>query len=131
MKKSCPFRVWTTLLAGLMLLAISYAVSAEELKIVVNDAIHPITEEYIARAIAEAENAKDQALLIELDMAGGLLDTNRDILENILAAKVPVFIYVVPSGSRAASAGLFILEAADVVAISPGTNTGAAHPVTL
>ena len=105
--------------------------SAEVLKIVVNDTIHPITEEYIGRALAEAERNKDQALLIELNTPGGLLESTRNIIEKILASPVPVIIYVTPSGSRAASAGFFILESADVAAMAPGTNTGAAHPVTL
>ena len=96
-----------------------------------NDAIHPITDEYIGRAIAEAERNKDQALLIEINTPGGLLESTRDIIEKILASPVPVIIYVTPSGSRAASAGFFILESADVAAMAPGTNTGAAHPVTL
>ncbi len=104
---------------------------AEVLKIVVNDAIHPITEEYIGRALAEAERNKDQALLIELNTPGGLLESTRHIIEKILASPVPVIIYVTPGGSRAASAGFFILESADVAAMAPGTNTGAAHPVTL
>ena len=81
------------------------------------------------RRLAEAERNKDQALLIEISTPGGLLDSTRDIIEKILASPVPVVIYVTPSGSRAASAGFFILEAADVAAMAPGTNTGAAHPV--
>ena len=112
-------------------IAVCLPASAEILKIEVNDTIQPVTEEYIARAIAEAERNKDQALLIELNTPGGLLDSTRDIIEKILAAKVPVIIYVAPSGRRAASAGFFILESADVAAMAPGTNTGAAHPVTL
>lgn len=123
-------RTWGSLLA-VWLLVLAAPASAEVLKIVVNDAIHPITEEYIARAIADAETAKDQALLIELDTPGGLVTSTRNIIEKILAAKVPVIVYVAPSGRRAASAGFFILEAADVAAMAPGTNTGAAHPVTL
>jgi len=112
-------------------IAVCLPSSAEILKIAVNDTIQPVTEEYIARAITEAERNKDQALLIELNTPGGLLDSTRDIIEKILAAKVPVIIYVAPSGRRAASAGFFILESADVAAMAPGTNTGAAHPVTL
>jgi len=119
------------LLAGLLLLVAALPASAEVLKIVVNDAIHPITTEYITRAIAEAEKNKDEALLIEINTPGGLLDSTRDIIERIVASPVPVIIYVTPSGSRAASAGFFILESADVAAMAPGTNTGAAHPVTL
>ena len=114
-----------------LLSALSNLCSAEILKIVVNDTIHPITDEYIGRAIAEANRNNDQALLIELNTPGGLLDATRDIMEKILASPVPVIIYVTPSGSRAASAGFFILQSADVAAMAPGTNTGAAHPVSL
>src|SRR3977135_2212999 len=105
--------------------------SAEVLKIVVNDALPPITEEYIERALAQADRDKDQALLIELNTPGGLLESTRNIIEKILASPVPVIIYVTPSGSRAASAGFFILESADVAARAPGPSTGAPHPVTL
>lgn len=119
------------LLVGLIASVIAFPCSAEVLKITVNDTIQPVTDEYIGRAIAEAERRGDQALLVEMNTPGGLLDSTRDIIEKILAAKVPVIIYVTPSGSRAASAGFFILEAADVSAMAPGTNTGAAHPVTI
>jgi membrane-bound serine protease (ClpP class) len=115
----------------LLLLAFVAPASAEVLKIVVDDTIQPITAEYIDRAIQDAVRAHDQALLIEISTPGGLLDSTRDIIEKILASPVPVIIYVAPSGSRAASAGFFILESADIAAMSPGTNTGAAHPVTL
>src|SRR6202453_1574424 len=128
MKLSFVSRVFFCLLGLLVLTA---AASAEVLKIVVNDAIHPITDEYLGRAIAEAARNKDQALLIEINTPGGLLDSTRDIIEKILASPVPVIIYVTPSGSRAASAGFFILESADVAAMAPGSNTGAAHPVIL
>src|SRR5258708_3550917 len=78
------------LLCGLMLagilLSASLPASAEVLKIVVNDTIHPITEEYIGRALAEAERNKDQALLIELNTPGGLLESTRNIIEKILAS---------------------------------------------
>jgi membrane-bound serine protease (ClpP class) len=118
------------LLAGLLLL-LSTSSSAEVLKIVINDTIQPITEEYIGRAIAEADRRKDEAVLIELNTPGGLVESTREIIEKIVASPVPVIIYVAPSGSRAASAGFFILVSADVAAMAPGTNTGAAHPVTL
>src|SRR5436190_1743688 len=119
-----------SLLAGLLFFVASPA-SAEILKIVVNDTIHPITDEYIGRALADAQRNKDKALLIELNTPGGLLDSTRKIIEKITAAPYPVIIYVTPGGSRAASAGFFILESADVAAMAPGTNTGAAHPVTI
>jgi membrane-bound serine protease (ClpP class) len=131
MKTSVLSRIAYGLLAGLVLSVVTVPCSAEVMKIVINDTIQPITEEYIERAIAEAERNKDQALLIEMNTPGGLLESTRDIMEKLLAAKVPVIIYVTPSGSRAASAGFFILESADVAAMAPGTNTGAAHPVTI
>jgi membrane-bound serine protease (ClpP class) len=116
-------------LALLGLLLCSSLASADVLKIVINDTIHPITDEFIGRAIAEAQRNHDDALLIELRTPGGLLDSTRSIVEKILASPVPVVIYVSPSGGRAASAGFFILESADIAAMAPGTNTGAAHPV--
>jgi len=105
--------------------------SAEILKVVVDDTIQPISEEYIARGIAEAARRNDQAVLIEINTPGGLVDSTRQIIEHITTSAVPVIIYVTPSGSRAASAGFFILESADIAAMAPGTNTGAAHPVVL
>src|ERR1700693_857798 len=119
------------LLAGLLLSTFSPPASAEVLKIVLDDTIQPITAEYIGRAIQDADRNQDQAVLIEISTPGGLLDSTRDIIEKILASPVPVILYVAPSGSRAASAGFFILESADVAAMAPGTNTGAAHPVIL
>jgi len=103
--------------------------SADVLRVVVNYAIHPITAEYISRALQTAAANHDQAVLIEINTPGGLVDSTRDIMEKIIASPVPVILYVTPSGSRAASAGFFILESADVAAMAPGTNTGAAHPV--
>jgi membrane-bound serine protease (ClpP class) len=104
---------------------------ADVLKIVIDDTIQPVTAERIERALNQAAAHKDDAVLIELNTPGGLLDSTREIIKKILASPVPVIIYVTPSGSRAASAGFFILESADVAAMAPGTNTGAAHPVTL
>jgi membrane-bound serine protease (ClpP class) len=105
--------------------------SAEILKVVVNDTIQPISAEYIARGIEEAQHRNAQAVLIEINTPGGLVDSTREIIQHITASSVPVIIYVTPSGSRAASAGFFILESADIAAMAPGTNTGAAHPVIL
>jgi membrane-bound serine protease (ClpP class) len=121
-------RILLGLVASLILSSIS---SAEVLKIVVNDTIQPITEEYIARAIDEAQRRNDQAVLIEMTTPGGLVESTRHIIEKITNSQVPVILYVAPTGSRAGSAGIFILEAADVAAMAPGTNAGAAHPVML
>src|SRR5205823_7280180 len=83
------------------------------------------------RALNKAQQDHDQAVLIDLSTPGGLADSTRDIISKIVASPVPVIIYVTPSGSRAASAGFYILESADVAAMAPGTNTGAGHPVIL
>lgn len=104
---------------------------ADVLKIVINGTINPITTEYVGRAVTHAEKERADALLIEMNTPGGLADSTRNIIEKIVASKVPVIVYVAPSGSRGASAGFFILESADVAAMAPGTNTGAAHPVAL
>src|SRR5207237_2106910 len=93
--------------------------------------IHPISDEFIGRALAEAQRTHAEALVIVLTTPGGLVDSTRSIVEKIMTSRVPVVVYVGPAGSRAASAGFFILEAADLAAMAPGTNTGAAHPVIL
>ncbi|MGO9862904.1 MAG: NfeD family protein [Terriglobales bacterium] len=105
--------------------------SADVLKIEVNDVIQPVTVEYLGRAFETAAANHDQAVLIEMNTPGGLLDSTRKIIEKIESSPVPVIVYVTPTGSRAGSAGIFILEAADVAAMAPGTNAGAAHPVLL
>jgi len=105
--------------------------SADILKITLDGPIQPITDEYVGRAIAEAERTNADALLITLRTPGGLSSSMEDIVQKVLASKVPVIIYVAPSGAMAASAGFFILESADVAAMAPGTNTGAAHPVSI
>ncbi|HEY4841183.1 MAG TPA: nodulation protein NfeD [Terriglobales bacterium] len=101
------------------------------MRIVVDDAIQPVTAEYIGRALEAARRNQDQAVLIEMNTPGGLVESTREIIDKIVASSVPVIVYVTPAGSRAGSAGIFILEAADVAAMAPGTNAGAAHPVTL
>ena len=131
MKLPFVLRAVYLVLITLLVTAFAAPASAEVLKIVVDDTIQPITAEYIDRAIQDAARNHDQALLIELNTPGGLLDSTREIIGKILASPVPVIIYVAPSGDRAASAGFFILESADVAAMAPGTNTGAAHPVSL
>jgi membrane-bound serine protease (ClpP class) len=127
-----PHQLWLRHAACcFVVLFLSAFCSADVLKVTVNDAIQPVTAEYIARALDLAAANHDQAVLIEINTPGGLVDSTREIIEKIIASPVPVIIYVTPSGSRAASAGFFILESADVAAMAPGTNTGAAHPVIL
>ena len=123
------------ILAGVILLLFAHAVCpcgrAQVLEITVNDTIQPISEEYISRALDEASRRHAQAVLIEMNTPGGLVDSTRKIIEKITASPVPVIIYVTPTGSHAGSAGIFILESADVAAMAPGTAAGAAHPVAL
>ncbi len=98
-------------------------------KIVLNDTIQPVTEGQLDRAIARANADNAAALLIELNTPGGLVDSMRHMTGAILSSRVPVIVYVTPAGARAGSAGFFLLEAADVAAMTPGTNAGAAHVV--
>ena len=119
-------------LACLTLLVLcSSSASAEVLRVVVNDTIQPISGEYIARAIAEAARRNDQAVLIEINTPGGMVSSTREIIEKISTSVVPVIVYVTPTGGHAGSAGIFILESADIAAMAPGTAAGAAHPVIL
>jgi membrane-bound serine protease (ClpP class) len=94
-----------------------------------NDTIQPISADYMARGLDVAAAEKANAALIEIDTPGGLLDATRQMVGKIIASPVPVIVYVAPSGSRAGSAGFFLLEAADVAAMAPGSNAGASHPV--
>jgi len=103
--------------------------SADIVKIVVDDTINPITAEYVDRAIQEAQRTHADALLLELNTPGGIMGSMERIIQKILASPVPVIVYVSPAGSDAGSAGFFILEAADIAAMAPGTHAGAAHPV--
>ena len=128
MKKSALI---SALLCSVAFVFSSSSASAEILRIVINDTIQPISQEYIGRAIDEAGRRKDQAVLIELNTPGGMLSSTQQIIEKITASPVPVIIYVTPTGSHAGSAGIFILESADIAAMAPGTAAGAAHPVAL
>jgi len=107
----------------------SFPALAEVLKVVVNDTIQPISEEYISRAIDEAQRRNAQAVLIEMNTPGGMLSSTQKIIEKITTSSVPVIVYVTPTGGHAGSAGIFILESADIAAMAPGTAAGAAHPV--
>ena len=94
-----------------------------------NEPITPVTAHFIRRALEEAEQQEAQCLVIELDTPGGLLDSTQQMVIDVLASRVPVVVYVSPSGARAASAGLFITLSSHVAAMAPGTRIGAAHPV--
>ncbi len=96
-----------------------------------DSAITPMTDRFLARVLKEADERNAEALLIELDTPGGLVQSTRRIVKSFLSSRVPIIVYVAPSGSRAASAGVFITMAAHVAAMAPGTHIGAAHPVSI
>lgn len=123
-----------TIAAGILLLVtlvFAKPAPAQVLRVVVDDTIQPITAEYISRAIEQAKKNNAQALLIELNTPGGLVSSTREIIEKITSSPVPVIVYVTPTGGHAGSAGIYIMESADVAAMAPGTAAGAAHPVAL
>jgi len=91
--------------------------------------INNITDAYIANEVSRAESEHADALLVVLDTPGGISTSMDDIVTSLLNSSVPTIVYVYPSGARAASAGLFVAQAADVVAMAPGTNIGSAHPI--
>jgi membrane-bound serine protease (ClpP class) len=113
----------------LILLSCAASAHADIVRIVIDGTINPVSAEYVDRGLARAADQHAQAVLIEIRTPGGLVDSTRDIIAKMLASPVPVIVYVYPTGSRSASAGFYILEAADIAAMAPGTNTGAAHPV--
>ena len=119
---------WPICVLALLLTRLSYA-SPKVVAVDIHSIIHPVTVEIVDRAIAQAKQENADAVLLRLNTPGGLMDAMRETIEKIVASPVPVICYVTPSGGRAASAGFFLLEAGDVAAMAPGTNTGAAHPV--
>src|SRR5690349_8203514 len=109
------------------------AVRAQPANVIVqielDDVIHPVSADYVKQGLEHAKQIGARAAIIRINTPGGLVDSMRDIVEAILASPVPVITWVGPNGARAASAGFFILLSADVDVMAPGTNTGAAHPV--
>jgi membrane-bound serine protease (ClpP class) len=93
--------------------------------------IHPVTVEIVSSAIEQAKRQNAQMILVRINTPGGLMDAMRQTIEKMIASPVPVVTYVTPAGGRAASAGFFLLETGDIAAMTPGTNTGAAHPVVI
>ncbi len=120
----------------ILLLALAKAASAQPppgsplvYKLEIRDTIQPISAARLDRALQVARRDHAAALLVELDTPGGLLDSTRHMVGAILTSPVPVIVSIAPAGARAGSAGFFILESADIAAMAPGTNAGAAHPV--
>ena len=97
--------------------------------IVIDGGINPAVNDYIRESIQRARDGNARALIIQLDTPGGLLSSTRSIVKEMLSAPLPVIVYVAPSGAGAGSAGVFITMAANIAAMAPGTNIGAAHPV--
>lgn len=97
--------------------------------IVINGSINPASADFIHEAIMTADREEADALVIQLDTPGGLLDSTKSIVKDLLGAPLPVIVYVAPSGGGAISAGVFITMAGAIAAMAPGTNIGAAHPV--
>ncbi len=98
---------------------------------VIHDPITPVVAQFLHRNLEEAARQGDRLMLIEIDTPGGLDTAMREIVKDIFASPVPVAVYVAPSGARAASAGAVITLATDISAMAPGTNIGAAHPVSI
>ena len=95
----------------------------------VDSIIHPVSAEYMIQTMDLADGAGASVVVFTLQTPGGLVDSTRQIVTHMLAARTPVAIFVAPSGARAASAGFILILAADVAAMAPGTHIGAAHPV--
>jgi membrane-bound serine protease (ClpP class) len=95
----------------------------------VDGVISPVIVEYMLEALQQGHTEKAMVVVFQLDTPGGLVESTRLIVKALLNAEVPVVVYVAPSGARAASAGTFITMAAHIAAMAPGTNIGAAHPV--
>jgi membrane-bound serine protease (ClpP class) len=111
--------------------ALTASSEPEVLVITMDGVINPVASEYIEKGIGRANRMHARALVIELDTPGGLDTSMRSIVKAIIGSAVPVVVYVSPSGARDASAGVFITMAAHVAAMAPGTNIGAAHPVSV
>ncbi len=97
----------------------------------IEGSINPVSADFIRNGIEKAKNEKAECLIIHLNTPGGLLKSTRAIVSEILESPVPVVVFVSPGGAHAGSAGVFITLAAHIAAMAPGTNIGAAHPVTL
>jgi membrane-bound serine protease (ClpP class) len=115
----------------LLLLPGSYAADTRVHVLKVDGMIDSVMSGYIERGIKDAESGEAEAVIIQMDTPGGLDTSMREIMKSILNSDVPVVVYVSPSGARAASAGSFILVSSHISAMAPGTNTGAAHPVSV
>ncbi len=126
--------VFLTILVILLALFSGHAFAIYNKKVFVasySGIISPISSRFISNLIDNATREGAYLLVIELDTPGGLDTSMREIVKKILNAEIPIVVYVYPKGARAASAGVFITLSAHIAAMAPGTNIGAAHPVSL
>jgi len=116
----------------LLLLLLPVTTAAQKLiSVTVDGTINPVSADYIHNSIRKATDEKAECLIIHLNTPGGLLQSTRLIVSDILESPVPVIVYISPGGAHAGSAGVFIALAAHITAMAPGTNIGAAHPVVM
>jgi membrane-bound serine protease (ClpP class) len=121
---------WLILAAAAVLLPLNASAASPHIEEVdLNGDINNIMSAYIESGVRRAESDRADALLVVMNTPGGISTSMDEIVTNLLNSKVPVIVYVYPSGARAASAGLFVAQAADVLAMAPGTNIGSAHPI--
>lgn len=125
-------RIGMSMIIGVFVCAALVYAAQDKIRLVgIHDPITPVTAHFLHRNLEEAARMGNRLVLIEMDTPGGLDTAMREIVKDVMASPVPVVVYVAPSGARAASAGAIIALAADVAAMAPGTNIGAAHPVSL
>jgi len=127
-RRTCGL-LFLPLLLALLFATPSQARTPLVLRLTLHDTIQPITAAYLQRGLDEAARRHAALVVVSLGTPGGLLESTRAIVQSIDTSPTPVAVYISPPGSRAGSAGFFILESADIAAMSPGTNAGAAHPI--
>lgn len=120
---------WLVLFCAVLFAQFVQAAPQPVMIVPLTGAIGPAGADFVSRGIARAEEAGAQLVVLEMDTPGGLDTSMRHIIKAILSSKVPVAVFVAPSGARAASAGTYILYASHIAAMAPGTNLGAATPV--
>ena len=127
--RSIPLVLVCALLTMALAKAKAQTAAPVVVKLSIHDTIQPITADYLKRGLDEAASRHAAAVLLSLGTPGGLLSSTREMVAMIEGSPVPVIVFIEPAGSRAGSAGFFLLEAADIAAMAPGTNAGAAHPI--
>ena len=117
------------LAAGLLSVIPARAQAPVIVQIDLEDIVHPVSASHVKDGLKHADEIRARAVILRLNTPGGLIDAMRETVEAILSSPVPVITWVGPNGTRAASAGFFILLAGDIAVMAPGTNSGAAHPI--